>query len=364
MADQETEDLKAALSRPRPKTQIKPTDLLSSGSTVLNLGMTNTTGGAFAKGRYYYFVGDSGSGKSWFSLTMLAEAARSPRFEGYKLVYDGPEGGALMDKEFYFGKKLTDRLEEPVPSDTVEQFYRRVVNAVDAGPTVYVLDSMDVIPSEEDIKSLEKKGAVLDKLEAGKKLSQKDLDVAGSYGTGKAKCNSTQLRILMPKLQATGSILFVISQTRDNINAGPYGEKQTRAGGRALTFYATQEVWTSVKTSIKKTVNSKERTVGREVNLRIKKNRVVGRDRTVAQPFYYSHGIDDTGGCVKYLMSEKVWESGKAFPELGAKSGTNEEALVAHVEANNLEKDLRALVKKTWDEIEAKCVVNRKRKYE
>lgn len=371
---EEAAEVRAALeSTARPRIMIPVTDLLSSGSTLLNLALTNKAGGAYAKGCYYYFVGDSGSGKTWFVLTLLAEAARNPRFDNYRLIFDCPEGGALMDMEYYFGKKMTDRLEAPGTdkegrpwhSETVEQFYHRLFKALnDERPCVYILDSMDVVPSQDDLDKQEAHAKVREKIEQGKPLTKTDENIAGSFGTAKAKCNSTNLRLAMPLLAKSGSILIIISQTRDNINAGPYGDKQTRAGGRALTFYATQEIWTSVKQSVKKNIRGKERVIGREVKLRVKKNRVAGRDRAVTVPFYYSHGIDDTGGCLSYLVEEGFWKPGNALAELGAPTGMNEEKMAQWVEANDKTKLLRQTVKALWEEIEAKTAVERRKRYD
>ena len=105
-------------------------DLLHTGSTMLNLMLSGRPDGGYVRGRYFYFVGDSSSGKTWFTLAALAEAANNPAFDDYRLIYDDVEGGALMDKERYFGNKLAQRIEapsgtrdNPEHSDTVESFY-------------------------------------------------------------------------------------------------------------------------------------------------------------------------------------------------------------------------------------------------
>mgnify|MGYP002779489147 CR=1 FL=1 len=366
----EAEEIKRSLTqrRAKPRTAGSPKDYVSSGSTLLNMAITGSPNRGFSKGHYYYYVGDSASGKTWFALTCLAEASINPNFDDYKLIHDCPEDGALMDVEFYYGKRMAERLEAPrkekdgtpVHSTTVEEFYRGLMKRLQAGEKViYVLDSMDSVTSEADLKHVEKQIKAQDK-----KAKGGDGEASGSYGTGKAKANSEYLRIITPLLAKTGSILIIISQTRDNISQFSF-EKKTRAGGKALKFYATVEIWTSVVEKLKKTVNDKPRVIGAVTELQIKKNRVTGKDRKVQVPFYNSVGIDDVGSCVDYLVDEGKWKKGSTGIAAADFDFTgNREKLIKHIEDNDHEKELRQLVKTVWDEIEEKSAVRRKSRYE
>jgi hypothetical protein len=77
------------------------------------LSCSGNAKGGFAKGKYHFIVGDSASGKTWLSLTCLAEAAMNPEFENYRFIYDNVEDGALMDIERFFGSKVAERIESP-----------------------------------------------------------------------------------------------------------------------------------------------------------------------------------------------------------------------------------------------------------
>jgi hypothetical protein len=171
---------------------------------------------------------------------------------------------------------------------------------------------------------------------------------------------------LLPGLQKSNSILIVISQTRDNIGFGAQFNPKTHAGGRALKFYATVELWSSVREKIKKPVKGKRRTVGIICRLETKKNRITGKDRVVEFPIYHSVGIDDTGANVDYLFAENHWKPvvcGKiAAPEFGYKGTV--EGLIIEIEKNGHEKELQNIVANVWNGIEAACVVERKRRYE
>jgi RecA/RadA recombinase len=363
-----TKQLKHALLKKRERSVHTGESAVSSGSTLLNLACTDNPDYAFCKGGYYYLVGDSTSGKTWLSLTCFAEAAMSKAFKDYHLIFDDVEGGALMDVEHYFGKAVASRMEapayknsQPIFSDTVESFYFNITDRLKSGePFIYVLDSQDALGSASSAK----------KFEEHKKASQKGEASAGSYGDGKAKYHSENIRVVLTGLRKTKSILIIIGQTRDNLGFG--FEQKTRSGGKALRFYASMEIWTSVGGKLKKSVNGKQRTIGAKCLAEIKKNRVtgkVGKDRQVQIPIYYDLGIDDVGSMVDFLIEEHHW------PKIGGKDSKRFDAvdillegsrnqIIKHVEDENLEEKIKTIVHKVWTQIETASKPNRKRRYE
>ena len=363
----EVEEVKTRLRTRKVAKTVDGKLLLSSGSTLVNLAATGKTNGCFMKSGYHFFVGDSGSGKTWLCLSALAEATLSKRFDKYRLIYDASENGALMDMEKYFGKALVERLEppgrdgegNPVYSETAEDMYDFIGDAFEDGrPFIYIEDSMDMLETRDNLK----------KQVAQKKARRnpRGVEVPGSYGDGKAKINSTHLRGVVARLPRTGSILIIIAQTRDKIGTMmTRGSNKTRAGGHALTFYATSELWTSKGEGLYKEVRGKRRKIGTQMIVKIKKNRTSGRDRTVTVPIYYSHGVDDIGSCVDYLVEESHW---KKVPKKGIKCPEwdvvmRRDDLIEHIEAEGLEDELRAIVGEVWNDIDAQCALNRKSRY-
>lgn len=369
-------DPNKALEPRRDRPVLSPQGALSTGSTLLNLACTGDPRCGFLKGRYYYLVGDSASGKTWLSLTCFAEAMLNKHFRDYRLIFDDVEGGALMDIEHYFGKEVAKRMQAPrykkgvpVYSSTIEDFYYNLEEAIEKGePFIYVLDSQDALDSLAAAKKFKKQRAA----------SYAGEEAAGSYGDGKAKYHSEKLRHALVGIKRLNSILLIIGQSRDNPAAFGYGDKKTRSGGKALRFYATLEIWTSIGHKRKKTVRGVARTVGIDCIAEIKKNRVsgrVGKDRAVTIPIYYDLGIDDVGSCVDYLIGEGAWrkikdkqqETGKQAPKrYDAKDlllhGTRNE-LISQIEEDGLEDKLRVLTGKVWQQIEAECAPQRKRRY-
>lgn len=346
----------------KPSKKILRKDLLSTGSTLLNLVCSDNPFGGFLKGKYYFLVGDSISGKTFLSMTCFAEAKINKFFKNHRLIYDNVEDGMLMDVRKLFGKKVEEYIEPPTLNEdnspafsyTIEEFYFNLDDAIRKGePFIYVLDSMDGLSSKQETA----------KFKEHKKAYREGKDAVGSYGDGKAKKNSEGLRKVLKGLRDTGSILIIISQTRDNIGSR-FGGK-SRSGGHALRFYSTVEIWSKVKNTIRKRIKEKDRQIGVHIELKVKKNRITGICGEVGIDIYPSLGIDNLGTCVDFLVAEKWWEIKKQTiiaEEFDVKM--TKEKLISYIENNTLEKELQSIVGQCWKGIKEACSLNRKKRYE
>lgn len=357
-----SQDIIDAANQPLAKVgKVNRRNLLSTGSTLLNLACSGNAFGGFAKGKYYLLVGDSTSGKTFISMTCFAEAQKSKAFQDYRLIYDNVEDGCLMDVEGLFGKAVAERLEfpdreadgSPKFSGTIEEFYYNLDDAVKKGkPFIYVLDSMDGLSSDYEGE----------KFEAHKKAHEKGTTSPGSYGDGKARKNSEGLRQVLSGLRNTGSILIIIAQTRDNLGSG--FTRKTRSGGHALKFYTTVEIWSRVIGQITRKVRGKDRGIGVSVRLQIKKNRITGKTGSVDISIYPTYGIDDIGNCVDYLVEEGWWKKVKNSIEAGEFDVTaTRDKLIRMIEENGWEPEMRSAVGSCWKEIEELSTPERKPRF-
>lgn len=351
-------------------------DLLSSGSTLVNLAVTGDATGCFIKGTYTLLIGASGAGKTWLGLTCFAEALRNDEFLNYRLIFDNAEHGALMDIEKFFGAKVRERCEppcvrngEPVYSTLITEFGFSIFDAIDAAkkpngrPFIYVLDSLDSLSSKEEREKFDKKRK---KRFATKKEQD---EIAADYGDGKAKWLSRNLRAVCHGLRETKSILIIINQERDKIDAGHFESKDTHAGGRALKFYAATQMWAKLGSSIKRQVRGQKLAVGINARVRCPKNRADGKDRTVAFPIYYDYGMDDIGSCIDWLLLFKCWKKTPNSSEFdtgldfdGKYSKTRD--LISHIEENDLEGELRMVMQREWAKVEKELEDPRKKRYD
>lgn len=351
------------LADKKEKTITRP--MVSTGSTALNLAISDKSKGGFMQGCYYHIVGDSDSGKSFISLTTFAEASISEEFQNYRFIHDNAEDGTLMDMEMFFGKRVNAKIEppagtrkDPICSTTIEEFYYHIDDAFKAKkPFIYVLDSLDALDSKPDQKKFDQQKKASRNPKEGK-------DEAGSYGMAKAKANSFGLRTVVNRLKASKSILLIISQAKIDMRFGMPPGSKTNSGGLSLKFYAHAQIWTSPLKPIMQKIEGRPRNLGVEVKAVVKKNRHTGRKASARIPIYWSYGIDDLGACVDYLVEEKEWTKTKGL--IHAKEFNlvkKKESIIEHIEANNLEGKLRSLVGKKWLAIKQACKIKRKKRY-
>lgn len=326
-------------------------NLLSTGSTRLNLEISGKYYGGIYKGAYVLIVGDSDSGKSVVGRTCFAEATLNRHFDDYELILDNPEGGALLDIRKFYGKAVAKQLISPPNGDSefLEDFYYNLWDLIKEGKQfIYLLDSMDALEPRDDARKFAKK----------RNAARNNQETAGSYGTLKAKMNSENLRKIAKELEKTGSILIIISQSRDAIG-GPsfFGPRKTRGGGRAMKFYTRIELWLSTMKQIKKKVNDTPRQIGILSKIKIEKNHVRGNKGSITIPIYNATGLNDAESCVDFLLAEKHWKKKSKgvvhAPDLDL-TLPRAKLIRQIVEDPKLEKQVGKIMQKVWNEIDAK----------
>jgi len=365
----------AIKKRKRPQTETKkrsrkketenierPDSLLPTGCTLLNCSFSDHSFGGYRKGTIVNLIGDSSAGKTLVAYTSLAAMAADDSLSDYRFILDDAECAGAFDIKKLFGNKLASRIEppgwhdkEPRHSETVQDFHMFVKDAIaENKPFIYILDSWDAVDSEEDQKHVEKMYKDWKK----DKTSDK-----GSYGTAKAKMASSILRNIKSSIKKTESLVIIISQVRENLNAGTFGSKKTRSGGKALKHYSWQEIWLYLGEKIKHSGTKLQQGVYSIAKLG--KNRQTGKLRDVTFPIYYDLGVDDIAANITFLDSVNYFKKKKQtliIPELdfeGAKY-----LLLDHIEKNNLEIKLQEMVHAAWNKREEVVKLERKRRFE
>jgi RecA/RadA recombinase len=336
-------------------------DLLPTGSTLLNCACSDNPLGGFALGTVVIGIGDSSSGKSFLMLTSLAEAISQPRFDNYDLYYDdaeaafGFDANKLFGENFLYNEKTDKGRVYMVASDTVQEFYGRMVQALDnKRPFIYVLDSYDFLTEEEEKARAE----VTRKKTYGEKLTKKEQTSKGGYKTEKVRVFAEVFRRCRRELRDTKSLFIVIFQTIDAINA--QFVSKTRRGGNAPKFAASHELWMRVVDSY----SDKGLEIGIDSGVKVKKNKITGKVREVSFPIYYDYGIDDIRSCVEFLVEQNYWPLEKRTincTHINFK-GTIDK-VIAHIENNALEDELRRHTGLCWVKREDSVKINRKRRF-
>jgi len=333
----------------RKPTQTGSRLLVPSGSTLLNLACSDTHYGAYPIGKIINPIGDKSTGKTYFALTSLAEAAVSPDFKDYRFIMDDAEVANEFNIKKLFGKALNNRIELNIISKTIEDFYGNLMRAVKEGsPFIYILDSLDSVTS------------VAEQKRAGEYAKGKEPD--GSYKTEKPKLVSELLRVITGDIKDKEALVIIISQTRDNIGFGAMFKPKVRTGGKALEFYASHEMWHAVKQREK----SKGREIGMIIETRVTKNKLTGKRRVIETPIYPdSYGLDSITGNVNFLLSEKYWDmKGNKISATEFDLCTMKKRLVKEIEGRSLEHELDLIVASVWKQIEDSITPERKPKFE
>lgn len=377
---------------------------IPSGSIMFNLACSDHWYGAYKTGTMVNIIGDSSSGKSILTLSGIAAAANDPKFDNYRLISDDSEFADSFDHVKLFGSKFASRIEAPnqteeIPekgkkkpkklsleelrkkkilypiniwnkekkkfeknkkienSVTIEQFFDNVMDAIDIGiPFIYCQDSFDSIDADAEIKKELKNREYRKKGNLSK--------IKGSFQATKQKKASQMFRQICSKLKQSKSLLIIISQTRDNLNALSF-ETKYRAGGRALKFYASIEAWLAYKSPLTKTVNDKKHAIGVNTVGKITKNKYTGKRKEAEFPIYTDYGIDDISSCIDFLIENDYWELNKQTiiaEELDIEC--TKKKLIPFIEENKLQETLFQCTEKCWNEIEDALKLNRRSKFE
>jgi len=326
--------------------------LISTGSTMLNLALSDKADCGYALGSVVHVIGDTHAGKSLLCLTAMAEASHNKDLNDYDLVYEEPECAMFFPIEKMFGKKTYDRIrfipdkQDRVEPRTVQQWHKDLIDS--KPPFIWVTDSFDALTSIDDLKD--------------------DEPTKGGWRTEKAGVASQLMPKIVGKIEATNSLLIWVSQTRDKLGM-TFGNPKTFSGGNAIKFYRSYEIWLAVVERIKEKVRKKDREVGAVVRAKITKNKFTGKIREIEFPVYYDFGVDDIGSMIDWLVDEGFWikEKNKATIETnGFTTDGKRNTIIDYIEDNDLEQELRKFVEGCWFELEQEITekTRRKAKYE
>ena len=355
-----TEDQILEFSDLLSKPEKKKKNLFHTGSTMLNLVLSDSASGGWKKGKIENLIGDSSSGKTFIAKSTLAEMCYNPEYDNYRLIFDDVEEADEFDDNL-FGK-LKDRVEppsfddngNPKNSDTIQDFHDNILDALDRKrPFIYVLDSLDALDAEEDQK----------KVEEQRIARKKGNNTKGTFGTAKPKIVSWILKNIKGKLKKHGSTVIIISQVRDKIDTFGFGPKKTRSGGRALKFYSCHEIWMVITKNLKK----RDRSYGVISTIKCSKNKITGKARECKLAIYYDYGIDDIGSMIDFLVNEKYWKKKKntiIVHNWEDIADSTREKLILQLQDNEEKlKELSIICENVWHQIEESIKTKRSKKY-
>jgi len=265
-------------------TEDTPSDLsdwVSSGSSKLDLAISNRPNGGFPVGRIVELQGMEASGKS----LIMAHALANTQKKGGLAVYIDTEN-ALSD-EFLtaIGVDLKNMLY--LPLETVEDIFESIENIIET-----VRKS-----SRDRLVTI-----VVDSISgASTKIEQEaDYDKDG-WATSKAILMSKAMRKITSTIGKQRVLLLFASQLREKMGV-MFGDKYTTSGGKALGFHASVRVRLKSLGKIKSGKGATEQVIGSQTEASIIKNRCGPPFRKAVFNIYFNSGIDDASSWLETLV--------------------------------------------------------------
>ena len=349
-------------------------EFINTGSIILNLASSQRAkDGGWARGRIVNLVGDGSTGKTLLALEAAAqlhyygEGRKSnlfPKVENIEIVYWNKEAQMDFPLEKMFGDSFVKAIDWSEKCVTAEQWGRDVFRRLRAHKPgccfLGVLDSIDSLGTEAGRIRLDKSIKKDQPLADG----EKEEKIKGSYGTGteRAKYFSADFfNNLCSEMKGKDFTLILISQVRDNINAGMFEKKQIRAGGKALDFYTHQVAWLASGERLKKEWDKQRRIYGVTIRARFDRSKVAPPFREAEVDILFDYGIDDVGSMAEFLSSDRIQ---KNFKDVFGGKQVSREILIESADNDEVMYDkLVVAVEEYWREIEANTKIVRRPRF-
>ena len=264
-------------------------DWISTGSSLLDLAISNRPHGGLPVGKMVEFNGLEGTGKSLLSAHICAETQRKG---GVAVVIDTENAAA---PEFWksLGVNLSKLLY--VQCETVEDIFEKMEQMIaivrksnrDRILTI-IVDSVAAASTKVELES-----------DHGK----------DGFATGKSIIISKAMRKITNMIGKQKVLTVFTNQLRQNLNAMAFGDKYVVSGGKALAYHCSVRVRLNNTGKLKKG----EEIIGNECKAVVVKNRMGPPQRQASFDIYFDSGIADYGSWIKILKENNIVKQGGAY---------------------------------------------------
>ena len=287
-------------------TEEAPTDLtewVSTGSSTLDLAISNRPNGGLPVGRIAEFTGLEAAGKSLIMAHLLANTQK----KGGLAVYIDTENA--LSEEFLkaIGVDVSNMLY--IPLETIEDIFEAIENIIES-----IRKS-----SKDRLVTI-----VVDSVAGATTKIELDADYdKDGWATTKAILMSKAMRKITNMIGKQRILLAFTNQLREKMGA-MFGDKYTTSGGKALGFHASVRVRLQSVGKLKTKIGSKETVVGVETEATVTKNRLGPPYKKAKFEIYFDSGINDLGSWFTLLKEYGVVNGSGAWYTL-VREDTGEE---------------------------------------
>lgn len=263
-----------------------PTDIkefISTGSSVLDLAISNRPNGGVAVGRITEINGLESSGKSLIGTHILAETQK----RGGVAVYIDTETSVSREWLETIGVDVSKLLYLHV--ETVEDIFE-------------CIESIIVKIRESDRERLV--SILVDSLAGASTKVEMEADFEkDGWATSKAIIVSKAMRKITQMIGRERIALVFTNQLRQKLGV-MFGDPWTTSGGKALPFHSSTRIRLKNMGQIK--VGAKNDVIGMKCRAQIIKNRLGPPLRHADFNLYFDSGIDDMGSWLTVLKDHKL----------------------------------------------------------
>ena len=271
------------------ETPTDVTDWISTGSTLLDLAISNKPHGGFAAGRIAEINGLESSGKSLIGAHALATTQRKDGLAVY------------IDTE----SSVSSEFLQAIGINTDSMLYVHLETVED------VFDTIETIVTKIRESNKDKLVTILvDSLAAASTKVEMDADFdKDGWATAKAIIISKAMRKITNLIARQRVCLIFTNQLRQKLGV-MFGDPWTTSGGKALPFHASTRIRLKNMGQIKDT---KKNTIGIKIRAQVIKNRLGPPLRSAEFPLYFDKGIDDFGSWLNIMKDHKLVKQAGAW---------------------------------------------------
>lgn len=255
---------------------------VSTGSTLLDLAVSNRPHGGLPVGRMVELSGLEGTGKSLICGQIIAETQKRG---GLAVFFDSEFS---VDRNFW--KALGVKVENVnyVPFTTLEDFFNKFELCISTFRKANKDRLLTILVDSVTQASVEKEME-----------SEHGID---GYNTGRAIIISKAMRKCTGLIACQRILPVFTNQVRYNMNAGPFGDKWIVPGGKALPFAC------SVRIRLANTgkLTKDDEVYGMKTQAQIIKNRCGPNYRTASFEVHYDSGIQDLSSWLKFMKEHGI----------------------------------------------------------
>ena len=279
------------------QTPTDVTDWISTGSTILDLAVSNKPDGGLAAGRITEINGLEGSGKSLIGAHALAATQK----KGGLAVYIDTE--SAVSSEFL----------QAIGIDTENMLYVHLETVEE------IFDTIETIVAKIRESDKDKLVTILvDSLAAASTKVEMDSDFdKDGWATAKAIVISKAMRKITQLIARQKVCLIFTNQLRQKLGV-MFGDPWTTSGGKALPFHSSTRIRLKNVGQIKDT---KKNTIGIKIRAQVIKNRLGPPLRSADFSLYFDKGIDDFGSWLEVLKGHKLIKQAGAWYTLEDQDG-------------------------------------------